>query len=105
MTIDISYEKEFSVQEMIEKTINFCGLDYESKTNRYICTGSMLFSIVPGFIHISSILETEFEIQFLQNYIKCLFEDTVIGISCVGFIDDFKNISNVRVIDITTKLC
>ena len=45
----------------------------------------MLFSITPGFIHITSILETEEEVKFLKNYIQCLFKGSVIGISCFKF--------------------
>ena len=103
MIIDISFEKEFSVEEIIESTINFCGLDYESKSNRYVCTQKMLFSILPGTIHITSISETELEIQFIKNYIRCLFENTIIAISCSGFIDSLKNIPDVEVLDITPK--
>ena len=103
MIIDISFEKDYSVQEMIDSTINFCGLDYESKSNRYVCSHTILFSILPGVIHISSIFETELEIQFIKNYISYLFGDKIIAISCIGFNDKFKNIPNVKVLDITPK--
>lgn len=103
MIIDISFGKEHSIQDMIDRTINFCGLDYKSESNRYVCTQTMLFSIVPGSIHISSILETDLEIQFVKRYIRSLFENTVIAISSIGFSDKLRNIPDVEVIDITPK--
>lgn len=105
MIIDISFDKDYSVQEMINKTINFWGLNYKSISNRYVCTQSMLFSVSPGCIHISTILETELEIQLVKNYIGNMFKNTIIAISCIGFIDEFKDIPDVEVLDITPQFC
>ena len=104
MIIDISFEKEKSVQELIDGTIKYCGLECIIRNDRYICVCSMLFSITPGFIHITSILETEEEVKFLKNYIQCLFKGSVIGISCFKFIERFVNIPDVKIFNITHKL-
>ena len=103
MIIDISFKKEYTVQEMIDKTVCFCRLDYKPKKNHYICTGTMLFSIWPSGIHICSILETETEVQFIKKYIGNLFSNKIIAISCIGYMDMFRNIPNVEVIDITPQ--
>ncbi len=105
MIIDISFEKERSVQELIDGTIKYCGLEGITRSDRYICVCSILFSITPGFIHITSILDTEEQVKFLENYIQCLFKGSVIGICCFKFIERFVNIPDVKIFNITPKLC
>lgn len=106
MIIDISFEENYSVEEMLDSTIDFCKIDYQPMNNQYIGIQSMFFSITPGNIHICSFLETESQIEFIRNYIRSLFhnKNTTIGISSIGYKDDFLNIPDVGIIDITPSI-
>lgn len=101
MIIDISFKKECPTEDIIKKTTKFLGIDYTATNNQYICAEAMLFSIHDEFIHISSIYETDIEIQFVKNYIRSLFEGRFIAISCRGLSESFRHIPGVEVYDIT----
>lgn len=101
MIIDVVFSETYSTEKITEVTRNFWDVEELICWQSSFLTSSLLLTIYPATIHITSFEESETVIQKIIEYLSILFKNMVIAISSSTIIDPFLKIKDVSVINIT----